>query len=51
MSLYDDIEMEKTSASGWASGIKMMPNQKAFKKATGAAVRGVCFLFMFVSKF
>jgi len=40
MSLYDDIEMEKTSSSGWASSIKMLPNQKAFKKATGAASKG-----------
>uniref|UniRef100_A0A6A7FVY4 Splicing factor 45 n=2 Tax=Hirondellea gigas TaxID=1518452 RepID=A0A6A7FVY4_9CRUS len=34
MSLYDDIEMEKTVAPGWASGIKMMHNQMAFKKAS-----------------
>ena len=38
MSLYDDIEMEKTAASGWASGIRMMHNQMAFKKATNAGV-------------
>ena len=39
MSLYDDIEMEKTAASGWATGIKMMHSQMAFKKATVAGVR------------
>ncbi|KAK3852458.1 hypothetical protein Pcinc_040957 [Petrolisthes cinctipes] len=35
MSLYDDIDTDKASgASGWASGIKLMHNQLAFKKAT-----------------
>lgn len=35
MSLYDDIDTDKASgASGWASGIKFMHNQLAFKKAT-----------------
>ncbi|KAB7507937.1 Splicing factor 45 [Armadillidium nasatum] len=36
MSLYDDDDTvtDKTAASGWASGIKMMQNQLAFKKAT-----------------
>lgn len=38
MSLYDDIEMEKTVGSGWATGIKMMHSQMAFKKATVAGV-------------
>ena len=39
MSLYDDdIDTDKTSASGWASGIKLMHNQLAFKKATITAV-------------
>ena len=39
MSLYDDdIDTDKTAASGWASGIKLMHNQLAFKKATITAV-------------
>ncbi|XP_018012631.2 splicing factor 45 [Hyalella azteca] len=39
MSLYDDIEMEKAAASGWASSIKLMPSQMAFKKASFAGTR------------
>lgn len=39
MSLYDDIEMEKTAPSGWSSGIKMMHSQKAFKKASFAGAK------------
>ncbi|CAL4061816.1 unnamed protein product, partial [Meganyctiphanes norvegica] len=38
MSLYDDIDTDKASgASGWASGLKMMHNQLAFKKASVTA--------------
>lgn len=56
MSLYDDIDTDKASgASGWASGIKLMHNQLAFKKATITAVShsathlGLCpSLFFFV---
>lgn len=38
MSLYDDIDTDKASgASGWASGLKMMHHQLAFKKASVTA--------------
>jgi len=40
MSLYDDLEMEKTASSGWSSGVKLMQNQMAFKKATVASSKG-----------
>lgn len=38
MSLYDDIDTDKAQgASGWASGLKMMHHQLAFKKASVTA--------------
>lgn len=48
MSLYDDLETEKTAPSGWASGLKLMPNQRAFKKATSAGVSTNLFSLLFV---
>ena len=42
MSLYDDdMVTDKAAAPGWASGIKMMHNQLAFKKTTSLTVRTV----------
>lgn len=48
MSLYDDDDTvtDKTAASGWASGIKMMQSQLAFKKATITAVSILIILFL-----